>query len=266
MSKKIYKDDCQERLDTLQKIFDQQSLKFITDKLDKKNLKLLELGCRGNCDLIIALANKYPNLIEYTGIDDNPKFIKQAEKRLSDIPLKSLKLTHAMITDVSGLGFDLYDVIYSRLYFMYIQNYVEALKQVLNQLKVGGIIICEEPDLRTNFCNPAHVAYDEFLNLFGALGKVKKMNFKIGSELHTNFLELGLKITDIQFSQPVLMDEERKRFMDLSMTAARNDCIEYGLITPERFDVMINSLKRLSADERYYFAIARQTHISAIKA
>ncbi|QIX57309.1 class I SAM-dependent methyltransferase (plasmid) [Piscirickettsia salmonis] len=46
-----------------------------------------------------------------------------------------------MITDVSGLGFDLYDVIYNRLYFMYIQNYVELLKQVLNQLKkVGGII------------------------------------------------------------------------------------------------------------------------------
>lgn len=61
------------------------------------------------------------------------------------------------------------------------------------------------------------------------------------------------------------MDEERKRFMDLSIFSARNDCIEYGLISSARFDALIDSLKKLAADDGYYFAIARQTHISAIK-
>ncbi|QHS24828.1 hypothetical protein [Piscirickettsia salmonis] len=156
-------------------------------------------------------------------------------------------------------------LIYSRLYFMYIQNYTLVIKQILKQLKVGGTIICEEPDLSTNFCNPSHTAYDESLHLFRSLGKAKKMNFKIGAELHTLFIELGLKITDMQFFQPVLMDEERKRFMDLSIFSARNDCIEYGLISSARFDALIDSLKKLAADDGYYFAIARQTHISAIK-
>ncbi|OAJ33003.1 methyltransferase domain-containing protein [Piscirickettsia salmonis] len=265
MSQKIYKNDCQMRQDTLQKIFDQQSFNFIASKLNKENLKFLELGCRGHCNLIVALANQYPNLIEYTGIDDNSEFIEQAAKRLKGTPLKSLRLIHSTAADIHHFDFGLFDVIYSRLYFMYIQNYTLVLKQILKKLKVGGTIICEEPDLSTNFCNPSHAAYDEFLHLFRALGKVKKMNFKVGAEFHTLFIELGLKITDMQFSQPILMNEERKRFMDLSMSAARNDCIEHGLISAERFDVLIDSLKNLAADARYYFAIARQTHISAIK-
>ena len=246
------------RLNLLNEICNKPSQQFLSCYL-KKHKHLLEVGC-GHGQMLLWLSKHYPTL-NLTGIDISQEQIDIAKQNISKASNIRLLNQSILLHDTA----EQYDFIYCRFVLMHLDTVNEALEKMLALLKSGGKLLIEEPILSKNFCYPDSEDYREFLNVFNKLAQKQGCDYDIGLKLKSMLSKLGLTNISMSLSQPLLSRQESKEIMIDSLRAVAEKAIGTDLIGANHMKQIMASLKNLTHDDEYIFALSLQVQISATK-
>jgi ubiquinone/menaquinone biosynthesis C-methylase UbiE len=112
----------------------------------EKNKNVVCVGCRTGNGIESIYSKIGPNR-KILCLDISNQQIEEAKKKLKSIESISYKVEDIQRADFESQNPDecgKYDVVYCRFVLIYLQNPLQALKNMLSMLKPNGIIACEE--------------------------------------------------------------------------------------------------------------------------
>ncbi|WP_224095660.1 class I SAM-dependent methyltransferase [Nostoc sp. MS1] len=222
-----------------------------------------DIGC-GTGNVSNWLAQQVGDNGSVFGVDISAEQLEQARKnaKVEGLSNVTFSLGSAYAT---GLPLESFDLVYCRFLLMHLTQPTDALNQMQSLLKPGGILVCEEADFSCTFCDPPSRAYERCFELFMTISDIRGQHFRLGATLYRFFMDVGLANSEVCLFQPVVLHQDNKRLIDLSLFEAVDALIEAGITTPQEIDQTITQIRALAADEKTVFGIPRVTQVWARK-
>lgn len=227
----------------------------------KEGMRVADIGCgTGNVSFMMASIVGLSGSV--SGVDISSEQLDIARSQATVLNLKNVEFTCGSAYDTE-LPKEFFDLVYCRFLLMHLHHPENALLEMRALLKPGGLLVCEEADFSTAFCQPSYKVHDRCYEMLIALAKERGSNFCMGTILYQIFQDAGFSAPEMSFVQPVVIRGESKRLVDLSLLEASKAVIDTGLATPREMEQTITQLKALASDETTIFGIARVTQIWA---
>lgn len=249
------------RLQILHSIYGPGARRLLLEAGIRSGMRVADLGC-GVGMVTQLLAELVGPEGEVVGVDFSPAQIKQA-RGLLPTNLTNVTFVEASATD-TGLARESFDLVYSRFLLIHLTDPELALREMRDLLKPNGIFVCEDGDLTTAGSEPAS-QLEAFSNLFGRLGPMWGVDYKLGSRLFQMVLAANFPKPQIVFNQPVIAQGENKRLLELSVAEAGPSFIAAGLITNEELAETLSAMKMLAEDETVLALMPRMSQVWARK-
>lgn len=228
-----------------------------------KEMLVADIGCGiGSVSTWIA-QQVFPNG-SVVGVDASIAQVEQARQKAKTLDLKNVTFVEGSAYDTK-LPSDSFDLVYCRFLLMHLTHPADALREMLRLVKPGGLLVCEEADFSTAFCDPPSSVYDRCFELFLGLSDFRAQHFRMGGTLYQLFLSVGLAAPEVSLVQPVVVRGETKRLMEMSLSEATAAMLEAKLATSREIKRTVTELKKLAADETTLCGIARVTQVWAHK-
>ncbi|BBD70635.1 type 11 methyltransferase [Nostoc commune NIES-4072] len=229
----------------------------------EQGMVIADIGC-GTGTVSNWLAQQVGSSGSVVGVDLSVEQVEQARRNAKALGLSNVTFSLGSAYD-TGLPQNFFDLVYCRFLLMHLTRPIDALVQMRLLLKPGGLLVCEEADFSTAFCEPSNPAYNRCFELFLALSHARGQHLNMGIILHRFFQDSGFVAPEISLAQAVVVRGETKRVVDLSLFEANDVLIEAGLTTLEEINQTIAQIKALAADETTAFGIPRVTQVWARK-
>lgn len=249
------------RLQILHSIYGPGARRLLLEAGIRSGMRVADLGC-GVGMVTQLLAELVGPKGEVVGVDFSPAQIKQA-RGLLPTNLTNVTFVEASATD-TGLARESFDLVYSRFLLIHLTDPELALREMRDLLKPNGIFVCEDGDLTTAGSEPAS-QLEAFSNLFGRLGPMWGVDYKLGSRLFQMVLAANFPKPQIVFNQPVIAQGENKRLLELSVAEAGPSFIAAVLITNEELAETLSAMKMLAEDETVLALMPRMSQVWARK-
>ncbi|MGV3722126.1 MAG: hypothetical protein ACO1SX_14545, partial [Actinomycetota bacterium] len=140
---------------------------------------------------------------------------------------------------------------------------VQALRELRDLVRPGGVLACEDGDFTSPFCEPPSPAFDRCFELYRAIGERRGLDFRIGPKLYRMFLEAGLPDPTVTLAQPVFVRGEEKRLPEWTLQESAPALIEAGLAAAEEIADVAAQMRALAEDSSTLFGMARMTQVHA---
>jgi ubiquinone/menaquinone biosynthesis C-methylase UbiE len=221
------------RLDLLNAVYNPWSKNFLADVLEKTGGKILEVGCgQGSMSQWLA---EHDNVDSVLGLDIDKLALKTAAEK--NIPKTEFELFS--VYDLNQLH-DQFDIIYQRFVLIHLTNPAAALKAIYNQLKPGGIFVCDTGIHSHCFSDPKTDSYDNFIKLVLQMFASQGKDADLGKTIASTASKIGFIKEHIQLQQPLLRRKTEKNLMYLSLKNAQPLFEQEGLATADE----LNSLNQ----------------------
>lgn len=154
-----------------------------------QGMRVLDVGS-GNGDVALLAASFVGESGEILGIDRAPAAVEAANARAQAAGLRNV----AFVTgDPIALCFDRpFDAVVGRLFLMYQPDAVAMLRQLVRQLKRGGIVAFHEFDIRGAQCFPESGLFAKAKNWVEAALVRTGADGRMGLKLYSSFIAAGL--------------------------------------------------------------------------
>jgi len=227
----------------------------------KPGMRVVDLGCGVGMttQLLAELVGPTGKVI---GVDYSEAQVKQARALLPP-EFSNVSFVEASATD-THLPREAFDLVYCRFLLIHLTDPEAALGEMLELLKPEGIVAVEDGDLASASSEPAS-AYQEFSNLFGALGPKWGVDYRLGRRLYHMVLDANFSEVEITLNQPVFARGENKRLLELSVAEAGPSFVAAGLITAEQLTETLAEMNRLSEDPAVLAILPRMSQVWARK-
>jgi len=204
-------------------------------------MKAADLGC-GIGATTRMLAELVGPSGHVTGIDLSAAQLEQARDlcRAADI-------TNAIFVEASatatGLPRNSFDLVYCRFLLLHLVDPADCLREMLEILKPGGVLVVEDGDLTSAGSIPAS-ALASFADLFGRLGPSRGLNYALANNLYHLVKAAGFAEPDIEIHQPAAARGEERFLLKWSVEEAAPACISAGLVTPAEMETILADMDR----------------------
>jgi len=236
----------QKRLLTQAAVYDHKTRPFLNGLLHP-GMTVLEIGCGvGSATQIIAGILASNGFL--TALDQDKRAIAYTKARTLS---NGYDRVDFICDDIFNLEPNLkFDFIYGRAVLHHINNLPSILSKLKNHLKPRGILAFEEP-VMDNFPDnvPNQKLYYKLLKAYCALGDKLSMSSRVGQELHSIFVELGLSITSLSAYYPVLMSTEEKKIINDGLAMLKPQLIDNNLLDVSDIAKMQEKLTQLATDK-----------------
>jgi len=226
----------------------------------QRGMRVADLGC-GIGMVTRLLAELVGPTGEVTGVDLSAPQLEHARVSLCD--LKHVKFVEASATETK-LERESFDLVFSRFLLIHLREPQDALREMYELLKPGGIFVCEDADLTSADSEPES-KLKEFSNLFARLGPRWGVDYALGRRLLHLVANANFSEPEISFNQPVFAKGDHKRLLDLSVAEAGPSFVKAGLITNEELSDLLIEMRRLANDVSVIAILPRVTQVWARK-
>ena len=249
------------RLRILHNIYGPGARRVLREAGIEPGMRVADLGC-GVGMVTQVLAEVVGPTGEVVGVDFSSAQIEQA-RTLLPTPMSNVRFVEASATE-TGLSRESFDLVYCRFLLIHLTQPDLALREMYNLLKPNGILVCEDGDLTSAGSEP-HSKLQEFSNLFGGLGPKWGVDYTLGRRLFRMVLAANFSQTQISLNQPVFVQGENKRLLELSVAEAGPAFVAAGLITTEELTQTLIEMGRLATDETVVAIMPRMSQVWARK-
>ena len=226
-------------------------------------LRVADIGC-GIGTVSAWMAEQVGPRGEVVGVDVSPEQIAQAREMAAPLALPQLRFAVGGASD-TGLPRGAFDLVFCRFVLMHMRQPEAALREMAALLRPGGLLVCEDGDFTSPFCEPPSAAFDRCFELYLALGAARGADFRIGPKLYRMFLEAGFTSPQVALAQPAIVRGPAKRLPEWTLQEAAPALLEARLATEQEIDALLLSMQALAEDDTVLFGMARMTQVRARK-
>lgn len=227
----------------------------------RPGMRVADIGC-GVGAVTAWIAREVGPDGEVVGVDIGEEQVRQARETMEAEGIRNARFVVAGAGD-TGLPHGEFDLVFCRFVLMHVPDPVRALREMRDLLRPGGILVCEDGDFTSPFCEPPSPAFDRCFELYSAVGARRGLDFRIGPKLYRMFLEAGFRKPNVALAQPVFARGEEKRLPEWTLQESAPALLEAGLATPEEIDEVVTAMQALAEDESVLFGMARMTQVWA---
>lgn len=233
-----------ERLRVLSRAMLPTTLALFNDLEVGAGMVCLDLGCGGG-DVTIELARLAAPEGRATGIDIDAKVVAIASAECADLGLPLTFVTGDLEAD--ELLYEA-DVVYARFILSHLRDPAAVLAKVRRVVRPGGVVIVEDVDFRGHFSYPQNDAYDRYVELYTALGRMRGVDPHIGARVPSLLTEAGYAGVGLRIVQPAATSGDVARVVPLTFAAVAPQGIAAGLVSEDEAASILAALEEQAAD------------------
>lgn len=252
------------RLEILGKVYNPITLEFLRQSGLKPGMQILDIGC-GVGDMACALAQAVQPHGKVTAIDISKEQLEIAQEKAKKLGIINVEFQLLSIEHLADLH-QKYDLVYARWVLIFLTNPQQCLQYMLDVLKPGGILSCEDCSVNNfNVFSYPPSAITEFFNAiclknFTASGLI----LDLGDSLYQRFKQLNCEDIKIKFHQPVLLTPEEKSVIRLGIISNKKTALKLETFSEEVLQQKINDAILFEQQDNL-LAFIRNTLISGKK-
>jgi SAM-dependent methyltransferase len=248
----------QDRLRMLCEIHDPQTRELLKRAGLTASHRYVEFGC--GLGYVARWAARQASWV--TAVDLSDEHLKEAQRLAESDGLTNIDFLNRNIYD-HDLPRDAFDISYSRWVLMHLKQPVEAMRQIRNALKPGGIMVCEEADLSAVYTEPRTFGYEEYRTLALETGRQRGVDYEGGRRLHTWAHEAGFEIVDVAAYHPHYLTGRHKGFWSWTFEEAGRSLLEAGLIGADELGRLLAGMRLADQKASVLVAHARNHQLIA---
>lgn len=209
-------------------------------------LAVLDLGC-GAGHVTREIARRVGPMGRIVGIDMDPSVLAPAQQAAER---DGLAVTWRQgraedLTDTSA-----YDVVSARFLLSHLVDPDAVLRRMRRALRPGGRVVLEDIDIAAHAHWPPSPAFQRYLELYEATGRLHGADPRIGPRLHALLRDAGFVGVDVAISMRVFHEGEGKTIARLTLTHIAETAIAAGLSNREEIDRLVGELIEHEHDPR----------------
>jgi len=132
------------------------------------------------------------------------------------------------------------------------------------KLKPGGVLVCEEPDLKTIYSEPPSPAYAEGVKRILQLADSLALDFRFGAKLALSALSIGLEVQRADAYQRHFLGGKEKGYWTWSFAEAKPSLLSI-CSSPAELDKCLSDMREVDRDPRVIVGHARMHQVVARK-
>jgi SAM-dependent methyltransferase len=229
------------RLTALHRVYSPSGRRVLLKAGLKPGMTVADFGC-GVGATTHMLAEMVGPSGHVTGIDLSPAQVEQGRALCNSAGLMNVTFAAASAT-ASGLPRNSFDLVYCRFLLLHLVDPAACLREMLEILKPGGLLVVEDGDL-TSAGSILPSSLQAFADLFGRLGPTRGLNYALGNHLYHLVKAAGLPEPEIEIHQPAVARGEDRFLLKWSVEEAASACIAAGLVTADEMKTILADMDR----------------------
>jgi ubiquinone/menaquinone biosynthesis C-methylase UbiE len=251
-----------QRLNTLNKLYNESTQKFLLSSGLQAGMEVLEAGC-GTGEMACWIA-------EQVGPQGTVLAIDSSQEQLA------LAVNFAQIKGMSNIShqvksiYDLteeqgsFDLIFSRWVIGHLNNPEKGLTTLFNRLKPGGILITEAFHLDSTFSYPKSLALSQWRDIWTAVLAANGKDIRLSYELKHLMEKIGCCALKVNLFQPIMTSAEEKLQYYQNIKESYKFVLDSKIIHKDALDQILLELKKF-AYEDHLVGHMRSMQVSGIK-
>jgi SAM-dependent methyltransferase len=177
-----------------------------------------------------------------TGIDVSAAQLEQGRNACQAEGIANATFLEASAT-ATGLPRDSFDLVYCRFLLLHLVDPAACLREMLEILKPGGVLVVEDGDLTSAGSTPASSLH-WFAELFGRLGPTRGLDYTLANRLYHLVKSAGFPEPDIEIHQPAVARGEDRFLLQWTVEEAAPAYVASGLVTAAEMNTILADMDR----------------------
>ena len=251
--------DGHERLRLLCEVHDPFSRRLLLDAGLGPGMAFVEFGC-GLGSISRWTAARAAHV---TGVDLSQDHLSEASRLARGASLENIEFRQASIYEID-LPDSAFDFAYCRFLLSHLNQPVAAMTAMAACLKPGGLLVCEEPDLKTIYSEPSSPSYEEAVRRILRLADSRDLDYRFGAKLALCARSIGLEVCQADAYQRHFLSGVEKSLWTWSFTEARQALLTTSS-SPAELDNCLAELRKVDHDPQIVVGHARMHQLVAQK-
>jgi SAM-dependent methyltransferase len=250
------------RLTALHQVYSPTGRRVLLQAGLKPGMRVADFGC-GVGATTQMLAEMVGPSGHVTGIDVNAAQLEQGRRLSKNARIDNATFVEASAT-ATGLPRNSFDLAYCRFLLLHLLDPAACLREMLDVLKPGGVLVAEDGDLTSAGSAPAS-SLDAFADLLGRLAPTRGLNYALSNDLYHMVKAAGFTDPGIEIHQPALAHGEDKFLLKWSIEEAGTACVGAGLLSAEELERTLAEMDRDTRDPNILALMPRMSLVWARK-
>jgi SAM-dependent methyltransferase len=236
-----------ERLRVLGRVMQPNTLALLQRAGVGPGLRCLDVGCGGG-DVTRDLSRLVDGSGSVVGVDVDATKIDLARSESGDA--RNVEFRVADVT--AGLGFEEYDVVYSRFVLTHLRDPAAVVAHMRDALRPGGRLVVEDIDYRGSFCEPEIEEFERYEEIYVETARRNGGDAGIGVRLPQMLVDAGFEHVRPQVVQPAGLQGESKLLPALTLQNIKAMAVRHEVATEEEVDHLVGVLYDVARDPTTY--------------
>lgn len=247
------------RLALLNRLYGPYTESFLSRAGLAHGMTVLDVGC-GTGTVTSWIAARVAPGGHVLGVDASEEQLAVARQVATAAGLDNVEFRRLSAPDLDRLN-RRFDVVFARFLLVHVTDPALVLRAMLDRVRPGGFLACDEQELAPACCVPAEPVFAQSVDLAYRAARSRGTDLDYGKAMFEQFRELGCVDIELQVVQPALTSPATKRLWPMFFRSARLSLLQSGLISEPELDAMVAGLDALANDDRCYFLAMRNHQV-----
>jgi SAM-dependent methyltransferase len=250
------------RLTALHRLYSPTGRRVLLQAGLKPGMRVADFGCG-----VGATTRMLAEMVELSGrvigIDVNAAQLEQGRHLCTSAGIGNATFVEASAT-ATGLPRNSFDLVYCRFLLLHLLDPAACLREMLDVLKPGGVLVVEDGNLTSAGSVPASSLH-AFADLLGRLAPTRGLNYALSDDLYHMVKAAGFTELEIEIHQPAVAHGEDKFLLKWSIEEAGAACVGAGLLSAEELERTLAEMDRDTRDPNILALMPRMSLVWARK-